>query len=69
MTRRVITTAVTATWPPTRTDAYPVQVTWPKSAVIEITAGSALETAVGLANTRIATDGDVTTPKDGATSN
>jgi hypothetical protein len=66
MTRRVITTA---TWPPSRTDAWPVTASWAKGQTLEIPAGSALETAIGLANTRLATNADVNTPRDGATSN
>ena len=69
MTRRVITTAATATWPPTRTDAWPVTVSWPAGQVVEVAAGSALETAIGLGNTRVTTDADVSTPHGKATSN
>ncbi len=69
MTRRVITTAATATWPPTRSDAWPVTATWPAGTVLEVAAGSALETAVGLGNTRLVADADVASPHGKATSN
>jgi hypothetical protein len=74
MTRRVITTAVTASWPPGQvptlaSPCYPVSVTWKPGQVLEVTAAGSLETAVGLGNTRVAVDGDVVTPKNGATSN
>lgn len=70
MTKRVITTAATATWPPTRTsECWPVAATWAKGTALEVAAGSALETAVGLGNTRVTTDVDFRTPKDGSTSN
>jgi hypothetical protein len=48
---------------------YPVSVTWKPGQALEVTAASALETAIGLGNTRTAVDGDVVTPKNGATSN
>jgi hypothetical protein len=74
MTRRVITTAVTVSYPVGQTPTaanpcYAVPVTWKPGTVLEVTAASTLEAAIGTGNTRVAVDGDVVTPKDGATSN
>ena len=70
MTRRVITTAATATWPPARTcECWPVTASWAKGQPLEVAAGSSLETAVGLGNTRLAADADVSTPRSSATGN
>jgi hypothetical protein len=75
MTRRVITAAVTASWPtgqvPTgiNNPCYAASVKWLPGTAMEIAAGSALETAIGTGNMRNAVDGDVVTPKNGATSN
>lgn len=62
MTRRVITTTVTdAIWPvgPSRSQS----VFWPAGQVLEVPSGSALEAAIGLANTRLTTDEDVQSPQ------
>jgi hypothetical protein len=69
MTRRVITTAVTVSWPASRSAGWPVQAAWPAGTVMEVAAGSALETAIGLANTRLVTDADVASPHGKATGN
>jgi hypothetical protein len=70
MTRRVITTATTAAWPSAWTcKCWPVTASWAKGQPLEVAAGPALETAVGLGNTRLAADADVSTPRSSATSN
>jgi hypothetical protein len=44
-------------------------VSWAAGQVLEVAAGSALETAIGLGNTRVAADADVASPHGKATSN
>jgi hypothetical protein len=71
MTRRVVTTAVTMSWPASRTSAcWPATVSWRAGTVLEVPAGSALETAIGLGNLGVAADADVSSTRGkGTTSN